>query len=420
VKSITSDMRGLLTAGLILIAPAALPAQSLPAQKLPSWSDQIDQLRTLGDELAKTYGRDDTPARRQEMNKYVLGAVADGYLNYVNQDPAHPTWSPLWNHALNYGGPNPDYAYMSTQVVAQGVYRISGYRGTNSFVEITQMSPEFARTDIPTRTLATNDLDQLKIGKNRAFSLILSAERPKDYRGDWWPLKPETRMLLMRKTAVDWRKEIDPRIAIARLDQAAADTPEAMAARFSQLRAFAAGIIEMDSKLARFYRDKIGINVIKVSPLRKADNVFPGQVYLDGAFEIADDEALIVETKLPRTCRYWQILVADDRFATIDWLKHQSSLNAAQARIDKDGYFRAVISARDPGVPNWLDTAGEPWGIMQMRWNRCSESPEPIVRKVLLKDVRRSLPSDTLVVTPAQRLDQLMARREAAQLRQLW
>lgn len=420
MKSVKPQMRGLFAAGLMLIAPAALPAQSPAPQKLPSWSDQMEQLKTLGDDLARTYGRDDTEARRQEMYKYVLGAIADGYLNYVNQDPAHPTWSPLWNHALNYGGPNPDYAYMSTQVVAQGIYRISGYRGTSSFVEITQMAPDITTADVPTKTLATNDLDQLKIGKDRYFSVILSAERPKGYQGDWWPLKPETRKLLMRKTAVDWRQEVDPRIAITRIDQAAPDTAEAMAARFSQLRAFAAGIIEMDAKLARFYRDTIGINVIKVSPLRKADNIFPGQVYLDGAFQIADDEALIVETKLPKTCRYWQILLADDRFATIDWLKHQSSLNAAQARIDRDGYFRAVISARDPGVPNWLDTGGERWGIMQMRWNRCSESPEPTVKKVPLKDVRQSLPSDTPVVTPIQRLDQLMARREAAQFRQLW
>ena len=410
-----SRMRRVIAASLILLAPV-----ELGAQPLPSWSDQIDALRTLGDELAKTYGRDDTPARRQEMYKYVLGALADGYLNYVNQDPARPTWSPLWNHALNYGGPNPDYAYMSTQVEARGVYRISGYRGTNSFVEITQMSPEFVRTDLPSKTLATNDLDMLRIGSDRYFSVVLSAEKPSGYGGDWWPLKPETRMLLMRKTAVDWRKEIDPRIAIQRLDQAKPDTPEAMALRFSQLKAFAGGLIEMGSKLTRFYRDRIGVNTIKVSPVRKADNIFPGQVYLDGAFQIADDEALILETKLPRSCRYWQILLADDRFATIDWLNHQSSLNAAQARIDRDGYLRAVVAARDPGVPNWLDTAGERWGIMQMRWNKCSETPEPEVRRVALKDVRKYLPSETPLVTLAQRREQLMARREAAQFRQLW
>jgi len=112
--------------------------------------------------------------------------------------------------------------------------------------------------------------------------------------------------------------------------------------------------------------------------------------------------------------------VRKNRFATVDWVNHQSSLNDTQVKLDKDGKFRAVIAARDPGVPNWLDTGGEAWGIIQMRWNRCSSAPDPVVTKVALKDVRKLLPKDTPVITPAVRKEQLSARREAAQLRQLW
>ena len=46
-------------------------------------------------------------------------------------------------------------------------------------------------------------------------------------------------------------------------------------------------------------------------------------------------------------------------YATVSVLANrQSSLNGHQAVLDPDGVFRAVISARDPGVPNWLDTGG--------------------------------------------------------------
>src|SRR3546814_3501739 len=51
----------------------------------------------------------------------------------------------------------------------------------------------------------------------------------------------------------------------------------------------------------------------------------------------------------------------------IYWVNNHSSLNDAQARVDKDGLFRAVISAQDPGVPNWLDTAGNASGAVQGR-----------------------------------------------------
>ena len=99
------------------------------------------------------------------------------------------------------------------------------------------------------------------------------------------------------------------------------------------------------------------------------------QAYYDGIHEIGDDEALIVEVPLPTQCHYWQILVADDRFATVDWVNRQSSLNDAQARVDSDGTFRAVISTQVPGVHNWLDKANFPWGIIQMRFYLANEHP---------------------------------------------
>jgi hypothetical protein len=144
------------------------------------------------------------------------------------------------------------------------------------------------------------------------------------------------------------------------------------------------------------------------------------QAYYDGIHQIDDDEALIVEVPLPRECYYWQILVADDRFATVDWVNRQSSLNDVQARLDSDGKFRAVISKQDPGVHNWLDKADFPWGIIQMRLYRTNESPEATVTRLPVAEVREHLPPDTPVVTPAGRQEQLRARREGAQLRRIW
>jgi hypothetical protein len=146
----------------------------------------------------------------------------------------------------------------------------------------------------------------------------------------------------------------------------------------------------------------------------------PKQAYYDGIHEIDDTEALIIETALPKQCRYWQALVADDRFCTVDWVNRQSSLNDAQAHIDSDGTFRAVVSRLDPGVPNWLDKADHPWGVIQMRWNQASDYPDPTITKVPFADVRAHLPADTPTVTPGERVAQLRARREGAQLRRIW
>ena len=102
-------------------------------------------------------------------------------------------------------------------------------------------------------------------------------------------------------------------------------------------------------------------------------------------------------------------------------MNRQSSLNDAQAHIDSDGRFRAVISRLDPGVPNWLDKADYPWGIIQMRWNRASDYPDPTIKKVPFAErapaparpTRRSSPR------PSAR-SSCASRREGAQLRRIW
>ena len=82
--------------------------------------------------------------------------------------------------------------------------------------------------------------------------------------------------------------------------------------------------------------------------------------------------------------------------------------------------LRIVVSAKDPGVPNWLDTAGYPQGVIQGRWTNCDSQPIPSVRKVALADLRKSLPPETLVFNPDQRQAQIRARRAAFQQRPLW
>jgi hypothetical protein len=392
---------------------------------LPSWVDQMKALEPVVDNLIAKWRPDGaTAAEIQDMNKLALSILSEGYLCRVYTDATRPVFMPLWNYAFNQGGPSPDYVYSTTEVDTAGEYRISGYRGTVRFVEITQqtfdmMSP--SQVEEGSRVPATHDLDDLAIDEDGYFSVVLSAQRPEGHTGDWWELDPETRRLLMRKCSCDWRREIDARVAIERLDDGGSDmSPEEVARRFSDLPAWIEGMIGFDMNLVRFYREHHGVNTFLRSSKIDSIGGLPTQAYYDGIHEIDDTGALIIETALPETCRYWQALVADDRFCTVDWVNRQSSLNDVQAHIDSDGRFRAVISKVDPGVPNWLDKADYPWGIIQMRWNRASDYPDPTIKKVPVAEVRAHLPADTPVVTPPQRREQLRLRREGAQLRRIW
>jgi len=54
-----------------------------------------------------------------------------------------------------------------------------------------------------------------------------------------------------------------------------------------------------------------------------------------------------------------------------------------------------VIAHRDPGVQNWLDTAGNREGMIQYRWIWTRSNPQPSVRSVSVAEIARHLPADT-------------------------
>jgi hypothetical protein len=145
-----------------------------------------------------------------------------------------------------------------------------------------------------------------------------------------------------------------------------------------------------------------------------------GQHYYQGLFRLDPGQALILETELPETVRYWNVQLSDPLWNSIDWLNHQSSLNGGQQQIDSDGKFRAVIALDDPHVPNWLDPGGWSEGSIMLRWTEASSGPAPTLTSVPMSKLRDHLPVDTLIVTANERDTALRARRRAVQLRRRW
>src|SRR5690242_14276691 len=167
---------------------------------LPTWTEQLHALDGVVDNLLKIWRPDGpTEAEVQDMNKLALSILACGYLCHVYTDNTRPVFMPLWNYACNQGGPNPDYVYLNAQVDSAGVYEITGFRGTTRFVEITEQETDMLGMGVFTQPRtgpplsSTRDLDELTIGADGSFRVILSAERPEGHTGDWWSLDPRAR-----------------------------------------------------------------------------------------------------------------------------------------------------------------------------------------------------------------------------------
>jgi hypothetical protein len=120
----------------------------------------------------------------------------------------------------------------------------------------------------------------------------------------------------------------------------------------------------------------------------------PDNLYMIGSFDVAPDEALIIEVQPPQT-RYWNIALENHWHESVDYMHRPTSRTLEDVTADADGKVRFVIAQRDPGVPNWLDPAGNTRGFMTFRWldARGVAVPLPVVTRIKLTELADALPS---------------------------
>ncbi|HEX4259133.1 MAG TPA: hypothetical protein VH089_28855 [Streptosporangiaceae bacterium] len=366
------------------------------------------------------------PQLRQELNVFLSFVNSMSYYYNVYHDPRYPDFWPCYSTSYPIGFNNPDDVYLFTAIDDDGVYRISGHRGTVRILN-------FEIGSSPMQTWGYGEFDSdvseyepdhdAHISEDGMFEVLLSTRdrRPEGYRGDWWEFKPGAMMILVRKRSYDWLGEVDARLAIERVDVPAL-RPRRTAEEISRRVAMQHNTLRnWTHQMAQWFGSLETQGLVNDA---KVKYTFGGgisdQAYLHGIFDLEPDEALILDSDVPETCKYWMFHVTDQMMSSIDQVNRLTSINGYQAHLDSDGRFRAVISVEDPGVPNWLDTGGHQRGAISGRWWAASTLPEPKVTKVKLSEVRQHLPVDTPVVTAEERDARVRLRRKGAQLRGRW
>jgi len=408
--------------GVAVAALSAIPMaaragdEKVAPSPVEGWDDFVDSLRDLPAKMLAKLPPDQQadPQVRAEIGRLALEALTSSAIETLGADPKAPVWLPGIGEVLNVGQPNADTVYKMASVDPAETYRITGKRGTITLAVIAQVL--MGSNDRPHLDLADLNTD----GEGR-FSVLVGANRPEGYEGDFWKLEPETKRLMLRLVSSDWTHEVQPELTIERVSGPMGRPRPSAAELTARLRALpqAIGFIApLFVGRVQALADEGYVNKFKV--MVPPMGALASQFYYDGVFDLADDEALIVESDVPESCKYRSLILTNALYETIDWTDNHSSLNAAQAAPDSDGKLRIVVSAKDPGVKNWLDTAGYPRGIIQGRWTGCDTQPIPSLIKVKLKDVRKHLPADVATVTPTERDEIVRDRNRAYQLRSLW
>ena len=383
-----------------------------------AWQQFAEDVAELGEAVeAAPFNRDERTAAAgyRHVARFLSAFLAD-FTDFRNPD--YPQFVRFPNSVARLGWDNPDNLYLMFAVRGDHEYRLRGNISNFDLVTISLYSGMLGHTPVADiRTISSVASDSLDVDENGDFVLTLSAE-PRD--GNWLKLAPDAYIVLVRRLAADWERTDEGLWEVLNLttlgEGAPRPTPASVARQLddavSQTRAVR-DLLNLGHRLTF----QLALSPNEVSALAETDPNIPMadpfQAASRGYFQLKEDEALLVEAPVA-DCRYTNIQLANPWMESLDNASHQASLNHRTAHVDGDGRVRYVISMRDPGIQNWLDTAGWSEGSLCARWTRCAAYPTEVsARLIKLDELDRHLPADTPRVDPAER-KRIIAARQAA------
>jgi hypothetical protein len=319
---------------------------------------------------------------------------------------------------------NPDTLYFNANIRADREYLVTGVRGTTADLSFQILNGDYSPVVVPD-SLAAFDDRAIEIGEDGRFELRFGPAR-ENPGPNYFVLGEGSSMLVVREVHSDWATEKRGEIRIQCVDTAGHAPPvpdqSAMAKRYgvtgkillSRLRTFLA--------FPKWFYDNLPVNTM--TEPRSTPGGLTTQFSSAGHYELGDEEAMIVTVPRCADAPYQGIQLGSLWYVSLDYINHQTSLTADQARVDPDGKIRFVISERDPGVANWLERTGHERGYVQIRWQRLARdlgpADGPVVEVVKVDELPDRLPFyDEARVTPAEWTARIAARQDAVAARML-
>ncbi|WP_419851157.1 DUF1214 domain-containing protein [Candidatus Poriferisocius sp.] len=359
-----------------------------------------DELVELMGEIERDWGREaramPTADERAEARIFALNSLQHALEFWSQADPARPWFYRWFSPTKKLLGDNPDAIYYGSVIDPERDYVIRGNLAGAVYTSFT-VEVGTAGGGMSKALGATLNDDEIKVGSDGSYELHLSQNPQPD---NWLALTPESGSVTTRHY-FEWDRPAatDPNMHVPLSIEPTVDPgpppipdDEACALGLQRVITFLRSVtvdwptgprdIPLDwvsSEPNRFTNPPLdeGNRAIGYAA---ADNA-----YRSTRYELGPDEALEIRGRFPN-CRFANVVLNNRFIQTPPYRQRRVSLNRRQTVLEPDGSFRMILAHRDPGVPNWLDTAGAPTGTVFWRYLLPDEQPTQLETQVLSVD----------------------------------
>ena len=272
---------------------------------------------------------------------------------------------------------NPDALYFHSYLRDDAEYVVTGQRGTTTDLSFQVLNGDYSPVDVPDSLSAFDDR-AITIAADGSFELRFGPGEPGP---NYFTLAPGSAMLIVREVYSNWDTERRGTISIHRADRAGCAPPPADTAAMAKRYTVAGKILLSRLRTFLAFPEWFYLRepVNTLTEPRHTPGGLASQFSSAGHYDLGGEQAMIVT--VPAAAKsvapYQGIQLGSMWYISLDYINHQTSLTAGQARACPDGMLRFVISERDPGVANWLETTGHRRGYVPIRWRRLDQGLRP-------------------------------------------
>ncbi|MET3961688.1 hypothetical protein ABIE44_001622 [Marmoricola sp. OAE513] len=359
-------------------------------------------------------------AMRERFNAAYEEVMFSAAVWSSNQDPLRPKVTTITRLAhevegvripgTRWGIDNPDSVYRVIPISGEEKYVIRGRVGEHRMTE-----NYFTLWNAHMGTIDVVDGRRMEVAPDGTYEITVDASE-KNGRTNHIQSTPEAHEFYIRDVLLDWSLDQPNEITIERVSTGSTtgDRPAlTLDEQAEKTAAMMAHFADFTGKLS-YGMSKSPANHFSLAWNSNQHGAMVGQVYVAGRFDLEPGQAFVVDVS-DGGAEYFTVPLGNLWGTTLDIYGSTSSLNKAQSKPNGDGTYTYVIGPENPGVHNWIDSAGLREGFLTLRMAEfgpggATEDLAATGRVIDLDDLDKELP-DIARIDEAGRADQLAERQ---------